>query len=143
MKFAQEVVMKKQQEMTTERKTKLKDRQSKGKEDYNDSSMSDDPYPWLDKEDPRRNMTDRECIEKFVDLSDSDMTEIEKKNLYKLLYKYKKAFSLRDEIGLCQSMEVELELKDESPFFIRPFPIKESDKDIVDKEMRKSCLLSN
>ena len=41
----------------------------------------------------------------------------------------------------CQSMEVELELKDESPFFIRPFPIKESDKDIVDKEMRKGCLL--
>ena len=69
------------------------------------------------------------------------MTEIEKRNLYKVLYKYKKAFSLRDEIGLCQSMEVELELKDESPFFIRPFPIKESDKDIVDKEMRKGCLL--
>ena len=38
-------------------------------------------------------------------------------------------------------MDVELELKDESPFFIRPFPIKESDKDIVDKEMRKGCLL--
>ena len=38
-------------------------------------------------------------------------------------------------------MEVELELKDESPFFIRPFPVKESVKDIVDKEMRKGCLL--
>ena len=86
-------------------------------------------------------MTDRECIQKFVDLSDSDITATEKKNLYKLLYKYKKAFSLRDEIGLCQSMEVELELRDESPFFIRPFPIKESDKDIVDKEMKKGCLL--
>ena len=143
MKFAQEAVLKKQQEMTTERNTKLKDGQRKGKEDYNDSNMSedDDPYPWLDKEDPRRDMTDRECIEKFIDLSDSDITEAEKRNLYKLLYKYKKAFSLRDEIGLCQSMEVELELKDESPFFIRPFPIKESDKDIVDKEMGKVCLL--
>ena len=31
--------------------------------------------------------------------------------------------------------------RDETPFFIRPFPIKESDKDIVDKEMRKGCLL--
>ena len=143
MKFAQEAVLKKQQEMTTERNTKLRDRQSKGKEDYYDSNMSEegDPYPWLDKEDPRRNMTDRECLEKFVDLSDSDITETDKRNLYKLLYKYKKAFSLRDEIGLCQSMEVELELKDESPFFIRPFPIKESDKNIVDKEMRKGCLL--
>ena len=38
-------------------------------------------------------------------------------------------------------MEVELELRDETPFFIRPFPIKESDKDTVDKEMRKGCLL--
>ena len=53
MKFAQEVVLKKQQDMTTERNTKLKDRQRKGKEDYNDSNMSedDDLYPWLDKED--------------------------------------------------------------------------------------------
>ena len=139
MKFAQEAVLKKQQEMTTEKNTKLKDRKSKGRTDYNDSNMSEenDPYPWLDKEDPRRNMTDRECLENFVDLSDSDITEAEKRNLYKLLYKYKKAFSLRDEIGLCQSMEVELELKDESPFFTTPFLIKESDKDIVDKEMRK------
>ena len=54
---------------------------------------------------------------------------------------YKEAFSLRDKIGLCKNMEVELELKDENPFFIRTFPIKESDKDIVDKEMRKGCLL--
>ena len=143
MKFAQEAVLKKQQEMTTEGNTKLKDRKSKGKEDYNDSNMSEenDPYPWLDKEDHRRNMTDRECLERFIDLSDSDITETEKKNLYKLLYKYKKAFPLRDKIGLCQSMEVELALKEESPFFIRPFPIKESDKDIIDKEMRKGCLL--
>ena len=140
MKFAQEVALGRQEEI---KNTKLKERKSKEKEDYNDSNMSDkdDPYPWLDKDDPRRNMTDRECIEKFVDLSDSDMTEKEKKNLYKLLYKYREAFSLRDEIGLCKNMEVELELKDETPFFIRPFPIKESDKDIVDKEMTKGCLL--
>ena len=129
--------------MEAERNTQLKSRQSKGKKDFNDSNMSEDndPYPWLDKDDPRRNMTDRECLENYIDLSDSDITEREKNNLYKVLYKYKKAFSLRDEIGLCQSMEVELELKDETPFFIRPFPIKESDKDIVDKEMRKGCLL--
>ena len=139
MKFAQEAVLKKQQEMDTNRNTKLRDRKSKGREDYNDSNMfeENDPCPWLDKQNPRRIMADRECLEEYIDLSDSDITEIEKKNLYKLLYKYKKAFSLRDEIGLCQSMEVELELKDESPFFIRLFPIKESDKDIVDKEMRK------
>ena len=129
MKFAQETVLQRQK-MEAERNKQLKSRQSKGKEDFNDSNMSED------NED-----NDRECLEKYIDLSDSDITEGEKRNLYKVLYKYKKAFSLRDEIGLCQSMEVELELRDETPFFIRPFPIKESDKDIVDKEMRKGCLL--
>ena len=143
MKFAQEAVLKKQQEMASERNTKLKSRQIKGKEDYNDSNMSENyyPYSWLDKDDPRRKMSDRECLEKFIDLIDSDITEGEKRNLYKILYKYKKAFSLRDEIGLCQNMEVELELTDETPFFIGPFPIKESDEDLVDKEMRKGCFL--
>ena len=38
-------------------------------------------------------------------------------------------------------MEIELELNDDTPFFIRPFPIKESEKEVVDKEMRKGCLL--
>ena len=70
-------------------------------------------------------MTDKEILEKFVDLSDSDLTKKEKEQLYKVLLKYKAAFSLRDEIGLCPNMEVELELTDTSPFFIRPFPIKE------------------
>ena len=39
------------------------------------------------------------------------------------------------------SMEIELELNDETPFFIRPFPIKETEKDVVDKEMKKGCIL--
>ena len=38
-------------------------------------------------------------------------------------------------------MEIELELNDETPFFIRPFLIKETEKEVVDKEMRKGCLL--
>ena len=37
-------------------------------------------------------------------------------------------------------MEVKLELKDKTPFYIRPFPIKEEEKIIVDREMRKGCL---
>ena len=93
------------------------------------------------KDDPRRHMSDQEILEKYVDLSDSDLSYAEKRSLYKILLKYKEAFSLRDEIGLCPNMEIELELNDETPFFIRPFPIKESEKDVVDKEMRKGCLL--
>ena len=63
--------------------------------------------------------------------------------MYKVLVKYKDAFSLRDEIGLCPNMEIELELNDETPFFIRSFPIKETEKDVVDKEMKKGCMLGN
>ena len=100
-----------------------------------------DPYPWLDAEDPRRKMTDQEILEKYIDLSDSDLDLAEKRSLYKVLVKYKDAFSLRDEIGLCPNMEIELELNDETPFFIRPFPIKETEKDVVDKEMKKGCML--
>ena len=55
-------------------------------------SENDDPYPWLDKDDPRRKMTDSECLEIFIYLTDSDITEEEKRNLQELLYKYKKAF---------------------------------------------------
>ena len=42
-------------------------------------------------------------------------------------------------------MEVKLKLNDKTPFYIRPliclFPIKEEQKIIVEKEMRKGCLL--
>ena len=38
-------------------------------------------------------------------------------------------------------MEIEIELEDETPFFIRPYPIKEEEKAHVDHEMRKGCLL--
>ena len=48
----------------------------------------DDKYPLLDKDDPRRNMTDQEIIVKFVDLSKSELTEKEKKKLYDLLVKH-------------------------------------------------------
>ena len=63
-------------------------------------------------------MTDHEILEKYVDLSDSDMNSAEKKSLYKVLLKCKESFSLRDEIGLCPNMEIELELNDATPFFI-------------------------
>ena len=123
--------------------TKLVDRNEPPVE--NDTNIvpdkDEDPYPWLDKEDPRRNMTDQEILEKYVDLSDSDLNAAEKKSLYKVLLKYKKAFSLRDEIGLCPNIEIELELNDDTPFFKRPFPIKESEKEVVDKEMRRESLL--
>ena len=37
-----------------------------------------DPYPWLDEDDPRRNMTDEEILYKYIDLSESHLTDREK-----------------------------------------------------------------
>ena len=39
-----------------------------------------DKYPWLDPEDERRNMTDREILEKYVDLKNSYLNKEEKVN---------------------------------------------------------------
>ena len=40
-----------------------------------------------------------------------------------MLYKYKEAFSLKDEIETCPNIEVEIDVADKSPFFIRPYYI--------------------
>ena len=67
-----------------------------------------DPYPWLDPQDPRRFQTDRELLEQLIDLSDSCLTPLEKEQFYDLLEQYKKAFSVRDEIGLAHGMQITL-----------------------------------
>ena len=56
------------------------------------SDKAKDPYPWLTLDDPRRNKTDREILEKYADLSDSDLTKKEKEQLYKVLLKIKMHF---------------------------------------------------
>ena len=58
-----------------------------------------------------------------------------------LIYDYKDAFSLRDEIGTCPNIKVKIEVTYNSPFFIRPFHAKEEDKAILDKEMKRLCYL--
>ena len=100
-----------------------------------------DIYPWLDPEDERRNMTDREILEKYIDLKDSCLNEEERVKVMDMLFKYKGAFSLRDEIGTCPNIEVEIEVTDKSPFFIRPYHVREEDKAIIDKEMKRLCYM--
>ena len=69
------------------------------------------------------------------------MTKTEKKEVRDLLYEYKDVFSLRDEIGTYPNIEVEIDVTDKTPFFIRPFHAKEEDKVILDKEMKRLCYL--
>ena len=57
------------------------------------------------------------------------------------MYKYKDAFSLRDEIGLCPNIKIEINVTEKPPFFIRPFHANEEDKVILDKEMKQLCYL--
>ena len=53
-------------------------------------------------------MTDREILEKDIDLEKSCHTDKEKKEVMDMLYTYKGALSLRDEIATCPSIEVEI-----------------------------------
>ena len=86
-------------------------------------------------------MTDREILDKYVDLEGSCLTKWEKQKLRNLICDYKDVFSLRDEIGMCPNIKVEIDIIDNSPFFIRPFHAKEEDKTILDKEMKRICYL--
>ena len=63
------------------------------------------------------------------------------KEVMDMLYKYREAFSLRDEIGTCPNIEVEIDVTDRSPFFIRPYHVKEEDKGLIYKEMKHFCYL--
>ena len=98
-------------------------------------------YPWLDKSDERKYMSDEEILRKYINLDNTCLSRKEKEELMDMLYKYKDAFSLRDEIGMCPNIEVGVEVMDTSPFFIRPYHIKEEDKKVIDKEMKILCYL--
>ena len=98
-------------------------------------------YPWLDLKDERRNMIDREILENYIDLKNSCLDKEEKEKVMNMLFKYKETFSLRDEKGTCLNIEVNIDITDKSPFFIRPYHIREEDKAIIDKEMKRLCYL--
>ena len=93
-------------------------------------------FPWLEDTDERKYMMDREILDKYVNLHNSCLTKIEKTQVKDLLYKYKDAYSLRDKIGLCLNIKIEIDVTDKSPFFIRPFRANEEDEIILDKEMK-------
>ena len=76
-----------------------------------------DKYLWLDPDDDQRHMTDREILEKYINLANSCLNEEEKIKVRNMLFHYKEAFSLRDEIGTCPNIEVEIDVTDKSLFY--------------------------
>ena len=101
------------------------------------ASADEDIYPWLDSKDPRGNMTDEQILCKYIGLSKSKLDEHDKAVLMDIILKYKRAFSWRDEIGECPNIKIDIDVIDDSPFFVRPFPISEEDKPIMDWQMQR------
>ena len=81
-----------------------------------EQATSVNKYLWLSPNDERRNMTDREILEKYINLGASCLNKEERLKVMDMLYKYREAFSLRDEIGTCPNIEVDIEVTDRSPF---------------------------
>ena len=54
-----------------------------------------------------------------------------------MISRYKEAFSLRGEIGHCPNLKADIQMIDDSPFFVRPFPIGEEDKGFMDNQMER------
>ena len=100
-----------------------------------------DKYPQLDSSNERKYIPDKEILDKYVDLDKLCLTDEEKKQVMDMLYKSKDALRLRDEIGTCPNIEVEIDMTDKSPFCIGPHHIKEEDKEILDKRMKRLCYL--
>ena len=100
-----------------------------------------DKYPWLAEDDSRRHQTDAEILYEKIDLKESALSKKEKAKLMKMLLKYRDAFSLRDEIGECPNLVADIKVIKESPFFVRPFPLSETDKPFMDKQMERLASL--
>ena len=112
------------------KKTQVSEKQS-------ELGRKSDPYPWLTEDDPRRHQTDEEILYEKIDLSNSALSRKERTRLMKMLIKYRDAFSLRDEIGECPNLKADIRVIDDSPFFVRPFPISENDKPFMDDQMER------
>ena len=82
-------------------------------------------------------MTDKEILESIIYFPEACVTGKQNQALYKILLKYTEAFSLRYEIGLHSKVEAKLELKDKTPFYIKPFPIKEEEKEYCGQRNEK------
>ena len=71
-----------------------------------EKEKGNDKHTWLDDNDERNYMMDKAILDKYINLDNSCLIKREKKEVRDLLYKYKDAFSFRDEIGTCPNIEV-------------------------------------
>ena len=95
-------------------------------------------YSHLDPQDERLRMTDQEVIDQTMSVDKTSLTcTADKQRLRQLLYKYKEAFSLMDQVGDCTDCEVDFTLSDDKPFMIKPYIVSPADIELVEKEVDK------
>ena len=80
-------------------------------------------------------MTDAEILRMKLNLIECSLDDTQKEEFFTKLDDFHDVCSLRDQIGTCPFIEVHLKLKDETPFFVQPYPMREEQKKIIQKEM--------
>ena len=93
-------------------------------------------------DDERRSFSDRDIMDKYIDPRNI-MFEQQRRdpNQMDMLYKYKEAFSLRDEFGTCTEHRGRDRGHRYDSIFIRPYHVREEDKVVIDKEMKRLCYM--
>ena len=79
--------------------------------------LGKEKHPWLEGSDKRKYMTEKEILDKYIDLDKSCLTESEKREVRDMIYKYRDASRLRDEIGTCPNIEIDIDITDKIPVF--------------------------
>ena len=78
-------------------------------------------------------MRDAEILRMKLNLTECSLNDKQKETIFMMYLVFRDVF--RDEIGTCSFIEVHLKLKDETPFFVRPYPMREEQKKVIQKEM--------
>ena len=80
-------------------------------------------------------MKDAKVLRHKLNLEDSLLNDKGKEEFLTKTDDFHDVFSLRDETGTCPLIEVHFKLKDETPFIVRPYPMREEQKKVIQKEM--------
>ena len=73
-------------------------------------------------------MTDVEILRMKLNLTECSLDDKQKEEFLTKLDDFHSVFSHRDKIGTSPFTEVHLKLKDETPFFVIPYPMREEQK---------------
>ena len=90
----------------------------------------------LEEIDPK--LTDRDIIARDLKSNKSLLTKDQQQKLFDLVYKYRKAFRLRGEIGKSKSFEYQLKLKENASLLCKqPYQLSVHEKELMKKEIDK------